>query len=146
MGGNGRGGGRYQGANPFAQRQRNFVQGESSGSGAWEESGNERFHEAQGEGGSAMVVLGIFTVALAMSIQYVELTHHNTHAKVDTRIVFQGVVVTVEGIGRPLSKIMVVFVVIEEWIKNFCNRPCGLWWRRSLQQHRNQYLLLIHLR
>jgi hypothetical protein len=30
MGGNGRGGGRYQGANPFAQRQRNFVQGESS--------------------------------------------------------------------------------------------------------------------
>ncbi|KAM0858932.1 hypothetical protein ACQ4PT_047527 [Festuca glaucescens] len=50
MGGNGRGGGRNQGGNPFA-RQRNFVQGESSGSGNWEEYDGDRFQEANSDGG-----------------------------------------------------------------------------------------------
>ncbi|KAM0923877.1 hypothetical protein ACQ4PT_005281 [Festuca glaucescens] len=50
IGGNGRGGGRYPGANPFA-RQRNFVQGESSGSAAWDDHGGDRFQDNNGDGG-----------------------------------------------------------------------------------------------
>jgi hypothetical protein len=64
--------------------------------------------------GSVMVVLGTLTVALAMPIQFVDPTHHSIHAKVGIRIDFQGVVDTVEGISPPLSKILAVFVVIEE--------------------------------
>jgi hypothetical protein len=49
--------------------------------------GTSVFMKLREKGVSAMVVLGILTVAMAMPIQYVELTHHSIHAKVDTRIV-----------------------------------------------------------
>ncbi|KAM0870388.1 hypothetical protein ACQ4PT_040044 [Festuca glaucescens] len=47
--GNGRGGGRFAGTNPFP-RQRNFVQGESSGSAAWDDHGGDRFHDNNADG------------------------------------------------------------------------------------------------
>jgi hypothetical protein len=48
-GGINRGGGRFAGTNPFA-RQRNFVQGESSGSAAWDNHGDDRFQEGNVDG------------------------------------------------------------------------------------------------
>ncbi|KAM0905449.1 hypothetical protein ACQ4PT_017369 [Festuca glaucescens] len=48
-GGHGRGGGRYSGPNSFT-RPRNFVQGESSGSAAWEDHAGDHYQENAGDG------------------------------------------------------------------------------------------------
>ncbi|KAM0836807.1 hypothetical protein ACQ4PT_062080 [Festuca glaucescens] len=49
-GANGRGGGRYSGPNSFT-RQRNFVQGESSGSSAWDDQAGARYQDGNGDAG-----------------------------------------------------------------------------------------------
>ncbi|KAM0831551.1 hypothetical protein ACQ4PT_065452 [Festuca glaucescens] len=48
-GGHGRGGGRYAGPNSFT-RPRNFVQGESSGSAAWEDHAGDHYQDNAGDG------------------------------------------------------------------------------------------------